>query len=45
MGKAHRGLPAANPPVAPSSDEEVHSNDETFREIEDYAMEEERFYY
>ena len=32
----------ANPPSAPSSEEEVHSNDEIFREIEDYAMEAER---
>ena len=32
----------ANPLGAPSSDEEVHSNDEIFREIEDYEMEAER---
>ena len=36
-----RGLPTANPPIAPSSDEEVHSDDEIFREVKDYAIEEE----
>ena len=34
-----RGPSATNPPRAPSSDEEVHSDDEIFREIEDYAIE------
>ena len=39
MGRSHKGPPAASPPSVPSLDEEVHSDDEIFREIEDYAME------
>ena len=39
MVMSRRGPLAANLPGAPSSDEEVHSDDEIFREIEDYAME------
>ena len=42
MDRSRRGPPAANPPGAPSSDEEVHSNDEIFRKIKDYVMEAER---
>ena len=42
MDRSRIGLPAANPPIEPSSDEEVHSDDKIFREIKDYAMEEER---
>ena len=41
LDRSCRGLPAANPPVVPSSDEEVRFDDEIFREIEDYTMEEE----
>ena len=37
--RSRRGPPVANPPSAPSSDEEVHSDDEIFREIEDYIIE------
>ena len=40
--RSRRGFPVANPPGAPSSSGEVHSDDEIFREIEDYAREEER---
>ena len=36
------GPSAANLPGAPSSDKEVHSDDEIFREIKDYTMEAER---
>ena len=36
------GPPAANSLGAPSMNEEFHSDDEIFREIEDYAMEVER---
>ena len=32
----------ANPPGAPSSDEAVHSDDEIFREIENYAIKAEK---
>ena len=39
---SRRGPPVANPPGVPSSDEEVYSNNEIFRKIEDYAMEAER---
>ena len=42
LDRSRKGPPAANPPGQPSLDEEVHSNDEIFREIEDYAMEAER---
>ena len=42
LDRSRRGSPAANPPGVPSSDEEVHFDDEIFREIEDYAMEAER---
>ena len=35
-------LPTASPPRVPSSDEEVHSDDKIFHEIEDYAVEVER---
>ena len=41
MDRSLKGPPAANPPSAPSLDEEVHS-DEIFREIEDYAIEAKR---
>ena len=39
MGRSRRRPPVANPPGAPSLNEEVHSDDEIFREIEDYKME------
>ena len=42
MDRSRRGPSIANPPGAPSSNEEVHSDDEIFSEIEDYAMEVER---
>ena len=42
MDRSRRGLPTTNLPIVPSSDDEVHSNDEIFREIEDYKMDEER---
>ena len=42
MGRSRRGAPTASPSSVPSSDEEVHSDDEIFREIEDYAVEAER---
>ena len=42
MDRSHRGPPTANPLGVPSSDEEVHSDDEILREIEDYTMEAER---
>ena len=42
LDRSRRGPPVANPPGAPSSDEEVHSYDKIFREIEDYAMEAKR---
>ena len=42
LDRSRRGSPAANPSRAHSSDEEVHSDDEIFREIKDYAMEAER---
>ena len=42
MDRSGRGPPATNPPSAPSSDGEVHSDDEIFREIEDYTMEAEK---
>ena len=42
MDMSRKRLPTANPPVAPSLDEEVHSHDKIFREIKDYAMEEEQ---
>ena len=42
MGRSRRRPPAANPPGAPSLNEEVHFDDEIFREIEDYAIEAER---
>ena len=41
LDRSLKGLAAANPPVVPSSDEEVYSDNEIFREIENYAMEEE----
>ena len=37
--RSRRGPLAANPLGAPSFDEKVHSDDEIFREIEDYAVE------
>ena len=42
LDRSCRGPPATNSPGAPSSNEEVHSDDEIFREIEDYAIEVER---
>ena len=42
LGRSRRGPPAANPPGVPSSDEEVHSDDEIFWEIKDYAVEAKR---
>ena len=42
MDRSRRGSPAANPLRVPSSGEEVHSDDEIFREIEDFEMEEEQ---
>ena len=39
MDRSRRGPPTANRLDAPSSDKDVHSDDEIFREIEDYAME------
>ena len=41
MDKSHRGSLAANLPKVPSLGEDVHSDNDIFREIEDYAMEEE----
>ena len=42
LGRSRRGPPTTNPPNVPSLDEEVHSDNEIFREIEDYAIEAER---
>ena len=42
LDRSRRRPLAAKPPGTPSSNEEVHSNDEIFREIEDYAIEAER---
>ena len=42
LGGSCRGPPTASPPSMPSSDEEVHSNDEIFCEIADYITEVER---
>ena len=42
MDRSHRGPLAANPLGLPFSDEEAHSDDELFREIEYYAVEAER---
>ena len=42
LDRSRRGPPVANLFGVPSSDEEVHSDDEIFREIEDYVMEEKR---
>ena len=42
LDRSRRGPHTTNPPRAPSSDEEVHFDDEIFREIKDYAMEAER---
>ena len=42
MDRSRRGFPTANPPVAHSLNEEVFFDDEIFKEIEDYTMEEER---
>ena len=41
LDKSRKGLLAANPLIAPSSDKEVHFDDEIFKEIKDYMMEEE----
>ena len=35
LDRPHRGPPTANPPRVPSLDEEVHSDDKIFREIEE----------
>ena len=42
LDRSRKGLLVANPPGAPSSDEEVHSDDEIFREIEHYTVKAER---
>ena len=42
LDKSHKGPSEANPSGVPSLAEEVHSDDEIFREIEDYAVEVER---
>ena len=42
LSRYHREPHVANPPSAPSLDKEAHSDDEIFREIEDYEMEAER---
>ena len=42
LGRSRRGPPVASPLAVPSSDKEVHSNHEIFREIEDYIVEAER---
>ena len=42
LDRSRRGPPKPNPPGAPSSDEEVHYDDEIFKEIKDYTMEAER---
>ena len=42
MDKSGRGPLAANTPGVPFSDEEVHSDDKIFREIEDYTVEAKR---
>ena len=42
MDRSCKGPSIANSLSAPSSDEEIHFDDEIFREIEDYAREAER---
>ena len=42
MDRSRRGPSTANPREAPSSNEEVHSDDEIFREIEEYVTEDKR---
>ena len=42
LDRSRMGPLAANPPRVPSLDEEVHSDDEISREIENYEMEEEQ---
>ena len=39
LDRSHKVPLTTNPPKLPSSDEEVHFDDEIFREIEDYVME------
>ena len=42
MDRSHRGHSTANCCKVPFSDEEVHSDDKIFREIEEYVTEDER---
>ena len=45
LGLSRRGPPTASPPSMPSSNEEVHFDNEIFCEIENYAVEVEREYH
>ena len=42
LGRSRRGPPVVNPPGVPSLDEEVHSEDKIFREVEDFMIEDKR---